>query len=398
MRLHPTVRRAVRSHIGKSSVGTFCFIAMAVAAFWASSGAMLYALVPTFGSTATIERNFQRVLSAMRRPAATGLLIVSVRLPGAARRAGLRPGDILTWVEHHRIESPRQLDVILYHLRHSPLPFLSVAVARGERVIHVHVQRRALRINGLAVLAGVPAPLNPPPTPLALQWNRVPSDTAPRGLAENFWYRLFDHHIAVGMVHLRIFLAGTTGHLLWSVRAVAGCGVPTRRIQMVFTVGDNRRLPPFLLTSLTRQGFHRQREFIRRGTALLAAGRSAAKNTEKIPILFNVVPTPALAALAMAMPRRKGLVLAVPELGVGNLHTRPGCVMVVLGRRSVIFAGEKRRLWCVRVLRLDVPQITFWLDHFGHILRIDLPHHRQLFLAADAAAAQTGLSLPELPR
>ncbi|NNM88271.1 MAG: hypothetical protein HKL95_07105, partial [Phycisphaerae bacterium] len=122
------------------------------------------------------------------------------------------------------------------------------------------------------------------------------------------------------------------------------------------------------------------------------------KNAEKIPILFNVVPTPALAALAMAMPRRKGLVLAVPEVSIGNMHTRPGCVMVVLGRRPVIFAGEKRRLWCVRVLRLDVAQITFWLDRFGHILRIDLPHHRRLFLAADAAAAQTGLSLPELPR
>ena len=371
---------------------------MAVGVFGAYSGAILHAAPPASGSSATIHRNSERVLSAMRQPAATGLLIVSVRLPGAAGRAGLHSGDIITWVEHHRIESPRQLAAVLYHLRHSPLPFFSVTVARGERVIHLHAPRSALTIDGLAVLAGVPAPLNPPPTPFTLRWIRVPPDTTHQSFAENFWYRLFDHHIAVGMVHLRISLAGTIGHLLWSVRAVAGCGVPTQRIRMVFSVGDNRRSPPFLLTSLNLQGFHRQRGFIRRGTALLAAGHDTGKHVEKIPILFNVVPTPALTALAMAMPRRKGLVLAVPELGIRNLHPRPGCVMEVLGRRPVIFAGEKRRLWCVRVLRWDVPQITFWLDHFGHILRIDLPHHRQLFLAVDAAAAQTRLSLPQLPR
>jgi hypothetical protein len=336
----------------------------------------------------------------MRQPAATGLLIVSVRPPGSASRPALRSGDIITWVEHHRIKSRAQLAVILYHLRHSPLPLFSVAVARGDRIIHLHVPHSALAISGLAVMAGVPAPLNPPPTPFVLQWNCVPPDTVHihHSLAKNFWYRLFDHHIAIGMVHLQISFAGTVGHLLWSVRAVAGCGVPTQRIRVVFSVGDNRRTPPFLLTSFNIHDFHGQRRFIRRGATLIASRDHAGKNVEKIPILFNAVPTPALTALAMAMPRRKGLVLAVSELGIRYLHTRPGCAMEVLGRKAVIFAGEKRRLWCVRVLRLDVPQITFWMDHFGHILRIDLPHHRRLFLAADAAAAQTRLSLPPLPR
>ena len=393
-------RRGTQSTWWKAATRRFGFIGLAVVVFGAFSGGSLHAILQTAGSGSAINQNFQLVLSAMRRPAATGLLIVSLWPPGSAPRPALHPGDIITWVEHHRIKSRSQLAVILYHLRHSSLPLFSVEVARGDRIIHLRMPPSALAISGLAVMAGVPAPLNPPPTPFTMQWNRVPPDTVHthHSLAKNYWYRLFDHHIAIGMVHLQISRAGTVGHLLWSVRAAAGCGVQTQRIHMIFSVGDNRRAPPFLITSLTFHDFRGHRRFIRRGALLIPVKPHAGTTVKKIPILFNVVPTPALTVLAMAMPRRKGLVLAVPEIGIRYLHTRPGCAMEVLGRKTVIFAGEKRRLWCVRMMRLDVPQITFWLDRFGHILRIDLPRHRRLFLAADAAAARTGLSLPKLPR
>lgn len=389
-------RRGVQPRRGKrSNRGVRIVLIGALLAAY-GAGALL-ASRPASASV-IVRRNFQRVLSAMREPSATGLLIVSVRLSGSTRRAGLRPGDIITWVAHHRIESPEQLALICYRLRHSPLRFFSVAAARADRVLHFNVPLSSLKFSGLAVMAGVPAPLNPPPTPFTMHWNRAAFDASQHGFAENFWYRLFDHHIAIGMVHLQISRTNGIGHLLWSVRAVAGSGVNTRRTRMAFWVGDNRREPPFLLKSLTIHDFHRRLRLIRRGAMLTPSRPHVDGHFAKIPILFNVVPTPALMALALAMPRRTGLVLDVPELGISNLHTRPGCAMEVMGPKRVIFAGQRRRLWCVRILRLDVPQMTCWMDRFGHILRINMPHHRQLFLAADAAAAQTRLSLPKLPQ
>ncbi len=389
-----------------------------------------------------LQQAYQRVLTVLREPPATGLAIVSLQLPPAALRSGLQPGDIIVRVGSTAALSPGVLRRAFRRNTHS---VLALTVARGQRLEHLTLpppaspgaspgatgslspavalaQTAGRNLATLAVIAGAPAPLNPPATPrgrYTLHWRQVPTLQPQPGqvLGHDMWLLVFDRHFACGALHVQIASRGRRWLVRWKVQSIRGgplapnawrltlgrrAGLPVLRRgrrwslsppgqlirpavksvkspQFTRCRGATRcgeltapRTPsPLVDAKAARPGPWRRTSVWCRGPVLIGrtdrGGQRSFWRRETVP---GSLPLPGLLILAAALPHRRGIVLPVAELSGEPLATQLGCVLQTLGRVPTAVGGVKVKAWAVQELLFDVPQATFWFADHGALLKL----------------------------
>ena len=393
--------------------------------------------------SAALQQAYQRVLTVLREPPATGLAIVSLQLPPAALRSGLQPGDIIVRVGSTAALSPGALRRAIRRNTHS---VLALTVARGQRLKHLTLplspaspgaslgatgslghavalgQTAGLHLATLAVIAGAPAPLNPPATPrgrYTLHWRQVPTLQPQPGqvLGHDMWLLVLDRHFACGAWHVQIASRGGRWMVRWNIQGIRGgplapnawrltlgrragllvlrrgrrwsLSPPARAIrpavqsvkspQFTRCRGATRcgeltapRTPsPLLDAAAARPGPWRRTSVWCRGPVLIGRtdrdGQHFLWRRETVP---GALPLPGLMVLAAALPHRRGIVLPVAELSGEPLATQLGCVLQTLGRMPTTVGGVRVKAWAVQELLFDVPQATFWFADQGALLKL----------------------------
>ena len=354
----------------------------------------------------TLQGVYQRVLAVMRQPPATGVLVISLQLPPAALKAGLRPADILTRVDGRPIPNAAALHQAIRAVAGNSHAVLRVRAVRGSRIIVLHLPPAALELSVLPVLAGAPAPLNPTATPrrrLNLHWNRAPTVQPQPGqiLGHDMWLLVFDHDLACGSLHITISRLGRRWTLHWNLAVLRGGPLVAQRWRIRFVTTRARAARPFRLEEL--QWRQPSRTVIARDQGRELAGKVTQDGRTQAfrhPSVPGAVPVPALVAVAAAMPRRAGVVLPLAELSDRTLSTRLGCVLQSLGRVKTTIGGVKNRVWAVRALWLDIPQMTFFFSKDGALLKIKWGAHRTAVKVASPGVVRQvfpGDSLEQIP-
>jgi len=336
-------------------------------------------LPAAFNSSATadsaapppLQQAYENVLSALRRPPADGVMLVSVELPTEITECGLRPGDVIMRADGKSIST--QADLAAQFAKNDALNLL---IARGQTNLTLRVPNSVLSLEMISVTAGMPAPLNPPATPrkdFDLMWNQVPTIEPQPGQAvgHDMWFLVFDsNQDACGALHLTIN-GGTDGSLDWDFAAPAGGPLLPQAWHIEFQTGDNHSTLPFEFSDAVWSSGPGQIILAQDGRQLYAKtnDQTAAESFETLP---GAIPTPALCVLAAALPHKPGIVLPVAEITPQNLATQPGCVLATHGEDKISIGGVVRMAWKVELLRYDIPAYSFWFGSDGSLIMMDL--------------------------
>ncbi len=332
------------------------------------------------------QQRYEAVLSALRRPRASGLLVLSYRPAGGARkyRRDLRPGEIIFLANEHHVKDVPAMRAAL----HEGPANLTAVMASGH-VVHFRLPNAgALRGAWLRpVAAGVPLPLNPLPTPRRLfrlhWWPRGGNLSSRRRVT--FWQWRWDGAAIedekfkmLGAGH-RLTLHITLLRLTQPPKALVETdSAPARPAHWTvrLAVTSNRDAAGFVLTKLTRRTGNRRFTLHRTGNHLLrTTGRTPKQGPHPyIPRGFpatagfitvdNILPRLALPALAAALPHRAGIVFPLAILGTRHLNTHAGYVLQTLGRHERVIGGVATRLWTIRLLRYGAPRGDFYVRHY----------------------------------
>ncbi len=353
-----------------------------------------------------LQEVYQRVLAVLRQPPATGVLVISLQLPPAALKAGLRPADVLTLVDGRPTPNAAALRQAVRAVAGNSHAILTVRAVRGSRILVLHAPPAALELSVLPVIAGAPAPLNPPATPRRrwrLHWRQVPTLQPQPGrvLGHDMWLLVFEHNLTCGSLHITISRLGRRWTLHWNLAALRGGPLVAQCWRIKFATARAPVARPFRLKKLQWRQPARTVVARDQGRELTGKvtqdGRTQAFHYPSVP---GAVPVPALIAVAAAMPRRADVVLSLAELSDRTLSTRLGCALQTLGRVKTTIGGVKNRVWAVRALWLDIPQMTFFFAKDGALLKIKWGAHRTAVKVASPGVVRrvfSGDSLEQIP-
>jgi hypothetical protein len=319
-----------------------------------------------------LQQASQKVLSTLRQPPANGVLVASVELPAELVQSGLQPGDIIMRAGGKNISTPADLNAAF-----SSANTLSLTIARAQIDLTLNIPSSVTNLDLMGVIAGMPAPLNPPATPrkdFDLLWNQVPTLSPQPGQAvgHDMWFLVFVGQNACGALHLTIPNINP-GALVWNFQALRNGPLPAQAWAIDFFAGDNHSSLPFELLGadwwLNNTRIIMGQSPNGRELSVTTNGPQNIQNFETLP---GAIPTPALPLLAAALPHKPGIVLPVVEITPQNLATQPGCVLQTFGMDKISIGGTTQSAWKVQLLRYDIPQYTFWFDSDGSLLMMDL--------------------------
>lgn len=322
---------------------------------------------------------YQQVLSSMRSPAGSGLLITSVQLPHNLTHLGVQPGDVITRLGGTRMRDLTTLRAVLAAHRRSKQP-LSMIVVRGTTIQQFLADLPALKtlanIGLITVRAGAAAPLNPPATPrkeLQLQWSRVQT-LEPHGrqaVGHDIRMLVFYHQLVVGAIHLKVSHLGPSWKLLWNQESVSGGPLPAIAWRIDFRPGNYQHAPALRMTSFTRwskQGSLRGSRIGNNIETVFLSAKNKLSASRTVLSSASAAPLPLLALLASAMPPQRDRVLPIIDLAQDTLETRLGCVMTSGHQQQIHFAGADQPVRVMRILWMDIVRDKFWISPRGALL------------------------------
>ena len=338
---------------------------------------------PLCGTAATVAKPlahaYQQVLTSMRSPAGSGLLITSVQLPENLRHIGLQPGDIITRVGGTRLRDLTTLKAALAARSTSKQP-ISIIAVRGTTIqqflAHLPALKTLENMGLVSVRAGAAAPLNPPPTPrqnLKLQWSRVQT-LEPHGrqaVGHDLRMLVFYHHLVVGAIHLQVSHLGPSWKLLWNQESVSGGPLPAMAWRIAFNPGNYQQAPALGMTSFTRWSKRGILQGRCEGSTIhtvFAATKNKSGSSRTILSASDAAPLPLLALLASAMPPQRNRVLPITDLAQDTLETRLGCVLTSGRQHEIDFAGADQPVRVMRILWMDILRDKFCLSPRGALL------------------------------
>lgn len=342
-----------------------------------------------------IQRANERVLSVLRQPSASGLAIISLELPPRLLAAGLRPGDIISHADGSPVRTKhdlRHLTSVVKKIGEKKIPIL---VARGEKLIHLHIAPQPLHVAVVPVVAGTAAPLGPlatPPGQYRWHWNQVPTLQPVRGrvLGHNSWYLLLRHGEVTGALHLTISRHNTHWLLHWNCQAIRHTGLTPARWTIHFTTANGPFAVPLRLKTLIWREKRRSVRAIPEGNTLALTVRTLNR-TQLVNLATTrqmLVPMPAIALLAAALPHRTGVVASLAELSASSLATRLNCSLRSMGQGHLRMDGVTVKGWRVDLLRFATVQETFFFASDGTLLAINGPHGIQALHVASHAVVR----------
>ncbi|MGN6369267.1 MAG: PDZ domain-containing protein [Phycisphaerae bacterium] len=369
---------------------------------------VLFALAlctPAFAaeSAPDIDTQYQHVLAEMKHPTATGILITEIEPDSPAGAAGLQAGDILY---HYAGSNVRDLDTLRKRVADQIASALTtpidnnpnqlggpdnkvlLGVRRAGKDIILQVPRTPLGIRAIEVEAGVPAPLNPPPSPrgsLALAWNDLAhlrtADTPPD------FYRTTDTTDTWTSWQRREFLAGaddlSASFENHHVDPNTGETLAAETLHFHLRTGDSTHTPAFLLDSLDKNilapnGVQILGTAERHGLTLRTQGKRTFPTHAILepptdhPGPIDALPEPALPLVAAALPHDPNAALPLHLLSIQDFIPRPGYLLIARGQHPRPIDGHPNA-WQVDLLHCGVIVQTYWFDDHRLLLELDAP-------------------------
>jgi hypothetical protein len=310
-------------------------------------------------------RRYQQVLTVMRRPPATGYLLL--RQPVHAAGFPLRAGDLLFRLGKAPLVHRRAL-VAAAQGRKVPL----LALVRQGRLMHVPLPRTPDAFGPgrvLYVQAGAPAPLNPPPTRRAtvhLIWNgaaRPGAVLADDG--QGFCLRFTDSRFrCIG--YLACHFKKRAAKVWIVARALRFAGAPHwlgARAAPVTTF----RIRGWVFGQ--RPGIYISR--LRLSATHPGGGAKPPRGKRRFPP--GALPQVALPLLAEALPRKAGVAFPILLLSPGGRHLHAGYELLTRPEQHKTFGGVLQRVWPVRLMRYGITLGTIYITPRSSVAAITGP-------------------------
>lgn len=340
---------------------------------------------------ATPDERHAPVLRTLRMPPVSGLLVTQI-IP-LAPHTGLREGDIVTAYNDAPVATlpllqdaiatfaaaaaleadDQQLLLDRLAAGEDPVRRASIAVRRGAETITLRVPPGGLGTRLRPVEAGVPASLNPAPSPrdqITIAWDDVPTIRPVAGQirGDQTWLRI--HNAAgelIAIEHRQLQPLGdswTAKTRTWHI--AQGKVADSESAEVTFAPGDHQARPALTLNSFTWQGLGWKVAAQRKGLTVQGTVESASASAPRPaevrePTALGAVPASALPALAAALPRKEGLVLPLSVIREADLRTDTGYAMQAFGSKP-LNQGPVKEAWAVRLWHAGTVVRTWWFD------------------------------------
>ncbi len=347
-------------------------------------------------ASSALQRANQIVLSILRQPPASGLAVISLELRPALVKSGLKPGDIISQVDGSPVRTIHQLRHAVRTAQTIGEKSLPILVARKNQIVRLFLPPTMPHVGLMPVTAGTAVSLGPIATaPEKFHWHltQVPTVRPSRGqiLGHHSWYLLMRNDEVIGALHLGIWRHASRWRVEWNQQTVHPGPLQAARWNIALrSAGGLTAKPWWLKTLLWTQPGRTVRARLLADTLKLhipaAGGTGAMKLTTTRQML---IPSPAIALLAAAMPHRAGVVVHLAELSAGTLATRLNCSLETVGIRPLNMDGlTAKKCWQVNLLRFSVVQETFFFASDGTLLAMQLPHGVQAVHVASHAVVR----------
>lgn len=347
-------------------------------------------------ASSALQQTNQKVLSILRQPPASGLAVISLELRPGLVISGLKPGDIISRVDGSPVRTISELRHVVHSAQSIGEKSLPILVARKNQIVHLFLPPTMPHVGLMPVTAGTAVPLGPTATaPGKFHWHltQVPTVQPSRRqiLGHHSWYLLMRRHEVIGALHLGIWRHGSRWRVEWNQQAVhPGPLQPARWNIAVRSTSGVTAKPWWLRTILWAQPGRTVRAHWLADTLNLNIHAAGETGSMKLTTTRQMlIPTPAIALLAAAMPHRPGVVVDLAELSAATLATRLNCSLETMGIRPLNMDGlTASKCWQVNLLRFSVVQETFFFASDGTLLAIQLPRHVQAVHVASHAVVR----------
>jgi len=339
-------------------------------------------------TTREIDAQYAAVLSAMKNPAATGVLVTEIGPESPAGTCGLRAGDIIIKLNDKDVRTLTALREQVAEMiaekfvkeRSAKAPLL---VRRGDDSITIDIPPEPLGVRVIEVQAGIASPLNPPtsePGSITLAWREL------RDLGRDVFLRNVETNGSwLGWQKRSVrqatddVLAAT--HELHHVTIDGQDAAVARSESINFTIriGDYLTTPAFVLEVVeivTQAGPPPNTTSRSRAVRVGRFFRRDQKSSHECP-LTTLIPS-AVPLVAAAMPQQKGAVIPLQLMSVRDFIARPGYVLATRGRQALpadaLTADSKDnpgQAWRVDLLHCGAVIESHWFSDDRRLLRAD---------------------------
>jgi len=226
----------------------------------------------------------------LRRPPATGVVVIEVEPDSPAARANLAPGDLIAFYNEREITS---LDSLADAIRNAQnLAEVRAVVYRGRTAHETRIATGPIGIVGRAVEKGRGIEVFHKPTPVTLDYSLL-------GTGNDEWREVFIGRQKIGYSHTTLRRDGEQLQITTRLRSLSGARVTDRVASATFRTGPMLEL---LAATVQHDG--------RTVTTGERRGEEWVGKTEAGDVRMKLPPTTlpflALPVLARMLPRRRG--------------------------------------------------------------------------------------------
>jgi len=353
----------------------------------------LLAAATTQPTPNTIEDNYQVVLSEMKHPPTTGILVTEIEPDSPAGPAGLQAGDI---IYHYAGDTVRDLDslrkkvadVFASELAENNDNKVLLGVHRAGNDVILQLPRAPLGIRAIEIDAGVPVTPNPPPSPrgsITLAWDDLARQQSTDS-AQTF-FRTSDSAGQWISWQRRTFApaadAVTGEGDTYRVAPDTGAILSSEFASFRLRTGDYVSAPAFVLDSFDATIRTVNYSIItthaeRAGPTLRTQIKTAYADRVFTPIHseletpLTAIPNAAVPLLAAALPQEKDAALSLHLLSVRDFLARPGYLLIARGKQPFPSTNNPAdQVWRVDLLHCGVTIETYWFTDQRKLIEID---------------------------
>ncbi|MCL2640518.1 MAG: PDZ domain-containing protein [Phycisphaerales bacterium] len=343
-----------------------------------------------------IDAQYAAVLSAMKNPVTTGVLVTEIGpdSPAGGGGGGLRAGDIIIKLNDKDARTLTALreqvaDMIAEKFVKERSAKVLLVVRRGDDSVTIDIPPEPLGVRVLEVQAGIASPLNPPnsePGSITLAWRErgggeLNRDVFLRNVETDGSWLGWQKRSA----------RTTTDDLLTAIHEVHHVTIDgqnaavVRNESITFTIrtGDYLTTPAFVLETVdivsqdgpSPNATSRSRA-VRVGRVFRRDLQGRGLSPRECP-LTTIIPS-AVPLVAAAMPQQKEAVIPLQLMSVRDLIARPGYVLATRGKQALpmdALTAESKdspgQAWRVDLLHCGVVIESYWLSDDRRLLRSD---------------------------
>jgi hypothetical protein len=334
--------------------------------------------LPPAKTSEELESRYFSVLAALKKPAATGLLVAELGPYSNAANAGVRPGDILVEYLGRRLDDPADKDrnTLLRNLVTRAIdeqnkkdinPLATFIVERDGKLVVLAAERMPLGIFTIPVEKNVAMPLNP------LESDRGSFKTT--WTASETFLRIGepkgDNPGAASVETHNLSVSDPNATLALGARALFKSDLPAQTILQAnykFNITDRSVGPAISLENFSYADESIEISALRRGGIIRGTiNRKFARVVEKVerPTLAESIPSLLVPHLAASLPLEEKIVLHFSIVSEIDLQTRPGYALETRGKTKIKINKDDKveiEAFAVRLWHFGQPDSVFYFS------------------------------------